>query len=75
MSISKFAKLAEKEINILQVVPDSTDLFVVFEYSWLDKDNKKHWSKAVQTWPLREKIDLFGDIIDIVDTVRQEISK
>lgn len=49
MSISKFAKLAEREINILQVIPDSTDLFVVFEYSWLDKDNKKHWSKAVQT--------------------------
>lgn len=75
MSISKFAKLAEREINILQVIPDSTDLFVVFEYSWLDKDNKKHWSKAVQTLPLREKIDLFGDIMDIVATVRQEISR
>lgn len=75
MSISKFAKLAEREINILQVVPDLRDLFVVFEYSWLDKDDKKHWSKAVQTWTLGEKIDLFGDIIDIVDVVRQEISR
>lgn len=75
MSISKFAKLAEREINILQVVPDLTDLFVVFEYSWLDKDDKKHWSKVVQTWTLGEKIDLFGDIIDIVDVVRQEISR